>query len=649
MNEQPDCPSADSRSDALASVWTQTPAVLGVFEGPELCLVAWNEFARLIMPPGLGQLGTRLRDVDSVIGGGVDDLRRRVVQQQETLTRAESRITGPDAFGSWGDRYFDFTYAPWRNDDGSVRGVIASAGDVTEVVVRRRKAEEEATHAQEELRDSKEALATLQAALLPPSVPVVPGLQLGARYAVAEQGMAAGSDWFSALPIPDGRLALVVGEVVGHGTGAAAMMGQLRAVLDERLAAGVSIAEALGALNAFAAMHPTADTTTACVILLDPANGQLEYCTAGHPPPLMIGPDTWHYLPPTSAGALGSGRGFGTRWARLNVDSLLMLYSDGLVQRRDQSWERSTIEIGEEAFRSLHDRPSDGVSEHAADRVCQRALEVLTGQTGITDDITVLAAYRHRFPAILDVAVSSATRSLATVTGALDRWLIAMEAGDPDRVTLRRVLVELVTNSLEHAYEPGQPGTIRIRSELGTDGVITLRVRDDGRWRDPPDPDEPAGQDGMRGLGLAQVRQLIDAIELQRGDDGTQVTVRRRLSRPVVVGTHPRTATTPADLADTRFAAVSLPDEPGVLTVFGPVVIGTVDQLQAMLDIESRGGTRSITVDLEGVTHLASAGVRVLQQAQRACEVAGAKFTIICSPGSVAYHMLAIVGMPRRT
>lgn len=91
---------------------------------------------------------------------------------------------------------------------------------------------------------------------------MLPGARLAGRYLVAAQDQPAGGDWFDAIPLPEGTVALVAGDVVGHGVTASAAMGQLRAVLADRLADGAGLAQALGAVDRMATRTPSARAAT---------------------------------------------------------------------------------------------------------------------------------------------------------------------------------------------------------------------------------------------------------------------------------------------------------------------------------------------------------------------------------------------------
>src|SRR5258708_37819858 len=171
----------------------------------------------------------------------------------------------------------------------------------------------------------------LQEALLPAALPVLPRARIAARYLAAGQEQAAGGDWFDAIPLDGGGVALVVGDVVGHGVAAVAAMGQLRAVLTELLAAEDDLGHVLRRIDAFAARMPSLRAATLALMGLDPATGTLRYTTCGHPPPLVIGLDgNARYPEGTGTGPLGIGCPPALASGRLTPGEPVLLYGGGL-------------------------------------------------------------------------------------------------------------------------------------------------------------------------------------------------------------------------------------------------------------------------------------------------------------------------------
>ena len=203
-------------------------------------------------------------------------------------------------------------------------------------------------------------VAVLQEALLPTALPVLPRARIAARYLVAGQEQAAGGDWFDAIPLADGSVALIVGDVVGHGVAASAAMGQLRAVLAELLAAEADLGHVLERADAFAARTPALRAATLALAVLDPAAGTLRYTTCGHPPPLVIGIDgAARYLEGTGTGPLGTGSPPVLATSALAPGELVLLYSDGLVERPDRTIAEGMAELAVAAAGAVAEAPAE--------------------------------------------------------------------------------------------------------------------------------------------------------------------------------------------------------------------------------------------------------------------------------------------------
>ncbi|HEY2265869.1 MAG TPA: SpoIIE family protein phosphatase, partial [Streptosporangiaceae bacterium] len=494
--------------------------------------------------------------------------------------------------------------------------------------------------------------------LLPTALPVLPRARIAARYLVAGQEQAAGGDWFDAIPLDGGAVALVVGDVVGHGLSASAAMGQLRAVLAELLAAEDDLGQVLRRTDAFSARMPSLRAATLVLVVLDPAAGTLRYTTCGHPPPLVIGVDgTARYLEGTGTGPLGTGSPPVLASSTLAPGELVLLYSDGLVERPDRTiaegmGELAVVAAAAAANRVLADGPNKhgpkpnkhGPNEHSADpgaaeRVCQLSVEVLT-RTGHTDDITALAAQWLAEPVPpLQLALPSTRSSLTTARDAFADWLSRLDATADDWEALHLAMVEMVTNAIEHAYPREAPGIIELDATLGRDGSVTCRITDHGTWQ-PPDP-----ADADRGHGLMVAGHVVDKLLVSHpASGGTTVTLRHRLRRPAMLasghqGEHAAYPAEPPFTVDTSITTGST----ARALVGGPVDIGTADLLARRLLSVSRGGTVPLVADLTGVTQLASAGVRVLYQVSEQLTVHGQELTLVTVRGSAAHLVLELV------
>src|SRR4051794_36504890 len=188
----------------------------------------------------------------------------------------------------------------------------------------------------------------LQRSLLPAALPQLPGLAAGARYFAAGDGSQVGGDWYDAVIQPDGGLLLIVGDVAGRGIAAASTMGQLRSALRAYALDGHGPAALLERLNAFQVGLRNRGMTTVSLVRVDPATGELRFARAGHPPALLMdaeGRATWlRDVTGIPLGALDDPV-FTEGSARLEPGSILVLYSDGLVELRAEPLDRGLARL----------------------------------------------------------------------------------------------------------------------------------------------------------------------------------------------------------------------------------------------------------------------------------------------------------------
>ncbi len=284
-----------------------------------------------------------------IMGQHVFHLFDRVYETGEPYQLRGWRINlVPTDGGETQEIFFDADFVPRFTADGTVRGIACTMSDATQQVRTRLAAQEQAEVAERRFERARGVIAALQRELLPRGLPVLPRVRIAGSYLLADADTAAGGDWFDAVALPDGRVGLVVGDVVGHGVAASAVMGQLRAILAERLGAGAEIVDALAAVDAAAGRIPGARAATVCVAALDPADGTLFYCTAGHPPPLLLpaGGEP-RFLPATGAGPLGTGSAFRVEADRLDSHDMVLLYTDGILERPGQAPSAATVELAQ--------------------------------------------------------------------------------------------------------------------------------------------------------------------------------------------------------------------------------------------------------------------------------------------------------------
>ncbi|MDA5140390.1 SpoIIE family protein phosphatase [Streptomyces sp. AD681] len=305
---------------------------------------------------------------------------------------------------------------------------------------------------------------TLQRSLLPRRLPEQNALDVAYRYLPAQAGV--GGDWFDVLPLPGARVALVVGDVVGHGLHAAATMGRLRTAVHNFTALDLPPDELLGLLDELvgridqdeAADDSTAPVTGATCLyaIYDPVAGSCVIARAGHPPPALIRPDGTVEFPEVPAGPpLGlGGLPFETTELRLAEGSRLVLYTDGLVEDRAHD-----IDVGLEQLRRALETAGETPEE-----TCRTVLDArLPDRPG--DDIALLVARTRvlgpdqvaEWDVPNDPAAVADVRS--QVTRRLDEWGL-----DELAFTTELILSELVTNAIRYGGETVHVRMVRDRS-----------------------------------------------------------------------------------------------------------------------------------------------------------------------------------------
>ena len=629
----------------VREVFEQMPVLLISMEDPGHRIVAVNAACK-------SYLGR-----SSLAGIPVQEVMPEVAGQQTSELLERVRATGqPETGREWWVRFnrgggaqeacVDFSVFPWRAPDGVIIGVVASFTDMTGQVSQPHAAQQRAAEAERRYLAARDVVIQLQEALLPTALPVLPWARLAARYLVASQDQAAGGDWFDALPLADGRLALIVGDVVGHGVTASAAMGKLRAVLNELLMAEPDLSAVLARAEAFAARTPGLHAATMALAVLDPGSGRLTSPTCGHPPPLIIGTDGKpRFLPGTGTGPLGTGSPPALTTGTVQPGELLLLYSDGLIERPDRTLSEAMDELANVAADAAASRALlTHAAPAAADRVCQLTVELLT-RTGYADDATTLAVQRLAEPVpALELQLAAEIGALHVARDRFDEWLTHADPVAEDRDGLRLAITEIVTNVIEHAYLPGRSGPLEVRAALCDDGYLECHVIDHGAWL-PPDL---ADEEGGHGLMVAghMVEQLHVRHPAQAPDGrGTEVILRHRLRHPAVLAADPRA---PAD-ARTSHPSFGIDietcgSEP-VATVRGPVDITTADRLARRLLTACRGGTLPLTVDLSQVNFLASAGVHALYQVSAQLTAHQQALTFRASADSGVQAVLQLTGL----
>ena len=621
----------------------QPVMVVGLAGPPDFRVVAANAVARAAVGrPDV--VGLPLHDAFAGIAG--PDLARFAAQVYATgapMVRRDLEVMVDGA--ERGDGFADYIFAPTLAVDGTVDGVVVTSLDATASVRERRAAARRTGEAERRAEHSRGVIDVLQRELLPAGIPVLPGVQIAASYLLADADTAAGGDWFDALVLPDGRVALIVGDVVGTGAAASATMGRLQTVLHERLASGDGLLEAIEATDRVARAVRGARAATVCVVVLEPENGTLTYCTAGHPPPLLLGGEQPRYLAATHSGPLGVRSRFTAATDLLPPGETILLHTDGILERPGRELPAATVEFAQVAAAIAADRGSS-TERLPVERLAVGTLELLTRTSRHSDDVTLLAA--QRVPAVpdLDITVTADPAALRELRGRLASWFAAAGVPEHDATRVQHAVGELATNAIEHAHpDSADPAAIAVTAALDARGRLRVRVTDDGRWRAPrPNPD--------RGLGLAMVAHLIDTLEFDRAEHGTTAVITHTLTRPARLLTSedfaPSAAPRPVD--PDPFLVLDQPSAPQPrVRVDGPVDTSTAPSLEEQLQRATVAGTRSLTLDLTGVTHLGSAGVDVLHRLAQQNTTHHTDLRLYAPAGSPAHAILDLVRLPHTT
>src|SRR5918997_647330 len=392
------------------------------------------------------------------------------------------------------------TLTPRRFTDNDVK-LLQIVADRVAFATQSRRAEVERT-----------AALVLQRSLLPARLPVVPGLELAARYVSAESG-GVGGDWYDVFTLPSGWLCLVIGDVVGRGLGAADVMGRLRSALRAYALLGGDSAEVLGRLDQHVQHFDPETMATVLLAMFEPSFERLHLSSAGHPPPVLALPhQPAVLLDVPSDHPIGVPGGLRRRATTIHLPpgALLCLYTDGLVERRGTS-----LDAGLE-------RLCASVVADPVDSVCAKVMAQLVGDDAPGDDVAILAVRRQDSGEIgpLHLVKPALPWSLRDIRLAVRHWLSAVGAAPRTIADLLIAVGEASTNAVEHAYGP-DGGTVTVHLELQLPNVLAT-VRDTGRWRPPRGAD--------RGRGTLFMRNCSDDLRIDHGSTGTTVVIRRHLT-----------------------------------------------------------------------------------------------------------------------
>jgi len=305
-----------------------------------------------------------------------------------------------------------------------------------------------------------------------------------------------------------------MGDVVGHGLGAAALMGQLRNALRAYALDGHSPAAVVERLDRLVEELEPGRMATLLFVIMEPDLASIRFASAGHLPPLVLGPDgNARYLEEVRDVPLGvaAGKDYSEATAELEPGSILVTYTDGLVEERGTAIDQGLDTLKEAVITGPRD----------TERLCDHILAKMLEHRAPMDDIAVLAL--HTIPLSgerLHLVLPTEPKALVSLRRTLARWLDEAGATAEESHDLQVACHEACSNAIEHAYRFGE-NEFEVDAAL-TDGEVAITITDRGSWRPPVEND--------RGRGLHLIEALTDGMELIPGEAGTTVRLRRRLT-----------------------------------------------------------------------------------------------------------------------
>ncbi|MEB3982761.1 SpoIIE family protein phosphatase [Mycobacterium sp. 663a-19] len=366
-----------------------------------------------------------------------------------------------------------------------------------------------------QFESARETSLTLQRAMLPPVKPP-PGFAV--RYEPAVPPLEIGGDWYDVLPLGDHRIGIVVGDCVGRGLPAAAIMGQLRSSARALLINGAQPALLLEQLDSAASLIPNAYCTTVFVAVLDTESGLLQYSNAGHMPAVVAGAGSGSepekaVLTDATSVPLAVRRDEPRPQAStvLPSGSTLMLFTDGLVERKHESIDDGIARAADVLVETMT-LPLDAVAD--------AMLRELAPAAGYDDDVAMVI-YRHGGAPLRIESIATADQ-LVDIRHRLGGWLRGADVPEELAADIVLVINEACTNCVEHAYRGHPVGSMLLEAKA-TDGEIRARVTDTGSWK------KPAADPGNSGRGLVLMRALSNAMEIDTSPTGTTVDISFRL------------------------------------------------------------------------------------------------------------------------
>lgn len=351
---------------------------------------------------------------------------------------------------------------------------------------------------------------SLQMGLLGKDLSPARNAVIATAYRPGSAALEVGGDWYDAFTLADDRLAILVGDVVGHGLEAAVAMGQLRGAVRALAPTGPPHA-VLEGLDVFVEQLPAAAMATLAYVELNTSNGRFAYACAGHPPPLVVAADgTPRLLWEGRSTPLGSSFARGREEAldRLEPGDVIVLYSDGLVERRTEG-----ISAGIDALLDVTRTASGARPRELVDAILGGLLEQEQD-----DDVCVLALRLVEAESRFEHEFLATPGEVAWMRRRLAEWLEDADIEPERRHEVVLAVAEAGANAAEHAYDFDGKGVVRVEAWI-SNGNLQISIEDSGKWHRPR-------LDGDRGRGIPIMNGLMRDVTIDRGPGGTTVRMR---------------------------------------------------------------------------------------------------------------------------
>ena len=354
----------------------------------------------------------------------------------------------------------------------------------------------------------------VQRGLLPDRLPQHPGIQIAARYESATEAFEVGGDWYDAFQLGGDRIGLVVGDIVGHGIDAMTSMGRLRTALGALAIHENDPAALLSKVDEFVGGRDGTAYATVFYAIVETETGAIRYASAGHPPGLIVAADgqsTWLdqgqgmplYGEPDRPRPQGS--------ALLEPGGALILYSDGLIERRGESLDIGLTRLARLASQ-LVGRPPKGI--------CHELFTNFGVGPSREDDVVVMVlkpepsrpgTYRETFPA--------QPEELRRIRKSIRAWATSRNLPLATQDDLLIAIGEATANSVRHAYRDTEPGDVEVTiTPIGA--ILEVAVNDRGTWQGP------SQSLSYTGMGRSIINSVAQAYKTHNDEGGTHVTFR---------------------------------------------------------------------------------------------------------------------------